>query len=136
MLIEASNVRQTPGDGARRRWFSDGQMDLIIWYGHASDIIGFQLCYESAHASKAITWQEGRGYLHCGIDDGEGRDGASKQTPILVSDGAVEKDAVLAAFKAASVGIESAVRAFVVDKLARFPSDGTGGPTSPIDGTS
>lgn len=129
MLIETSNVRQTPGDGTRRRWFSDGKMDLIVWYGGASEVTGFQFCYECAHESKAITWQEGRGYLHCGIDDGEGQAGVSKQTPILVSDGTFDKGVVLAAFRAASEGIEPALRSVVTDKLALCPSDGVAGPS-------
>jgi len=111
-------------------------MDLIVWYGGASEVTGFQLCYECAHESKAITWQEDRGYLHCGIDDGEGQAGVSKQTPILVSDDTFDKGVVLAAFRAASEGIEPALRSFVTDTLSRFPNGGAAGPSGTVHGPS
>jgi hypothetical protein len=46
MLTEVQNTRQIKNEG-RRRWFTDSDFDLIVWYeADSSSIAGFQLCYE------------------------------------------------------------------------------------------
>lgn len=57
-------------------------------------IIGFQLCYEANGKVKALTWQEHDGFLHSRIDDGEGRPGYYKATPILIPDGTFDKEKI------------------------------------------
>lgn len=61
MLGEIEGVRQVPDEGPRR-WFSDGDMDLIVWYGPGGEeISGFQLCYDKKSVQRCLTWQRGEG---------------------------------------------------------------------------
>jgi hypothetical protein len=52
MLAEIRDVRQIPGEGFRR-WFSDGDFDLIVWYA-GGEIAGFQLCYDKGRRERAL----------------------------------------------------------------------------------
>ncbi len=120
MLHEIINVRQISGDKSRRWWF-DEYFDLIVWYeddGHAS---GFQLCYDKKGYERALTWNEGKGYLHTGIDDGDSFGGGNKMSPILVADGLFGKEAVIARFKEASGGLEEGVFSLVMEKMGAYP---------------
>jgi len=83
MFSETPNVRQIKGE-PRRRWFSDEDLELIVWFGEDDRIVGFQLCYEIEKQPKALTWRESGGFLHSGIDDGENRGRHHKATPILI----------------------------------------------------
>ncbi len=120
MLREVQNVRQIGGDPSRR-WFSDPGMDLIVWM-EARDIVGFQLTYDKPHAEKAVTWRAGAPELsYTGVDDGEGRMGKYKSTPILVADGILEDTWHLCGqfLRRCSAGsdVPIAVREFVSRKL-------------------
>lgn len=62
MLREISNVKQIPGQGARR-WFNDEHMDLFVWYDAGGRILGFQLCFDKdTRAERALTFTEDEGY--------------------------------------------------------------------------
>lgn len=120
MLREIPNARQVPGE-AHRRWFSGSEFDLLVWSGQ-DRITGFQLCYGKPRAQHALTWHEGKGFLHTAVDDGETRSGKHKGAPLLVLDGAFDANAVLTRFLAHSSAIDPAIAGFVADKLREAPS--------------
>jgi hypothetical protein len=118
MLEESEYVRQVKGE-PRRRWFSDDYFDLIVWVDDSNVMLGFQLCYDKAGDPRVLNWHE-QGYSHLGIDDGEGRIGKPKSTPILVSGGAFNKAEINDAFKKACDKIDSQVSAFVLEKIKNY----------------
>ncbi|MFW5812247.1 MAG: hypothetical protein ACOCWS_04610, partial [Alkalispirochaetaceae bacterium] len=65
MLSEIKPVRQVPGEGFRR-WFTDEEMDLIVWYDgeDQEQIEGFQLCYDKEVLERALTWRPEAGFTH------------------------------------------------------------------------
>jgi hypothetical protein len=119
MLAEIKNARQIPGE-APRRWFTDGDFDLIVWLGRDGQVSGFQLCYDKQTQERALTWKRGRGFLHERIDDGESP-GRVKMSPILVPDGEFRKETVLERFRRESGQIDPALRRLVLDTLSRYP---------------
>ena len=120
MLTETHRVKQF-GDEQTRRWFSDKNCDLIVWYKPDKNILGFQLCYKSGTHEKALTWLKDKGYSHDRIDDGEGKILTYKMTPILVPDGTFEKEQILAIFKKESGEIDPELKNLVYQKISEYP---------------
>ena len=118
MLREMPNTRQIQGE-PRRIWFNDNSMDLVVWY-EDDVIIGFQLCYDKQGVEKALTWKKKTGYMHDQVDDGEGRPGKYKSTPILVMDGVFQANIVSDSFKEQSAEIDSEIVKFVTTKLNEY----------------
>jgi hypothetical protein len=114
MLKEFRSVRQEPG--LLRRWFTDEQMDLIVWYDEDGQLIGFQLCYDKLRDEHAFTWRPDVGAAHNRIDSGEVVPFVNR-TPILVADGEFPAAQVAADFAARSQGIDDDIRQLVLDKL-------------------
>ena len=120
MLREWSGVRQVPGEGVRR-WFTDEDMDLIVWYRQDGSVRGFQLCYGKRCTEHALTWTDDGSVSHAKVDDGEtGRAGGPKQTPVLVQDGTIDAGRLIPEFLARAETIDAAVRDLIVDKLRRL----------------
>jgi len=117
VLNEIKNVRQIPGEGYRR-WFTDSEMDLIIWYDN-DEITGFQLCYEKGQQEKALTWYKDAGYTHDTVDDGD-RPYQGKMTPILVPDGFFDATRVSEQFRERAEKIDKELADLVVEKLVRY----------------
>lgn len=116
MLTEFKNVAQKPEDDGRRRWFSDNQLELIVWYCPENMLTGFQFCYDIGAGEHAVTWKNN--YLHHNkIDDGD-IGGAPNMSPILVPDGIMPKDQILKIFKENCLEIEYEIAQFVIDKLS------------------
>ena len=118
MLEESEYVRQVKGE-PKRRWFSDDYFDLIVWVDESNIILGFQLCYDKAGDSRVLNWHE-QGYSHMGIDDGEGRVGKPKATPILVSWAAFNKVEMIETFKKACAKIDTQVSTFILEKIKKY----------------
>lgn len=121
MLREWRDVRQIEGEGFRR-WFSDQDLDLIVWFDGPSQrsIVGFQLCYDKRRRERALTWKRDQGFSHNRIDDGEIPLG-TKRTPILVADGTFARDKVKRLFADSAVQIEKRIVDFVGETLDTFP---------------
>lgn len=119
MLKENPNVRQIEGDPPRR-WFSDDFFDLIVWFAPDGAVCGFQLCYDREYKPRALTWMKEGGYRHDGIDDGESDLGGHKSTPVLVQDGAFDKQDIGARFEAESAGLPKEVRDKVLEKIREY----------------
>ena len=122
MFSEVPKVRQIEGE-PKRRWFVDDDLELIAWFGGSGGIIGFQLCYKSDDEHKAITWHEGEGYCHSGIDDGEGRPGRHKASPILVCDGVFDKENIGKRFARSAGSIPPGIAAFISRKIAEYSTE-------------
>ena len=120
MLTEIKNVRQSANE-PHRRWFSDEQFDLIVWIEDDRSVHGFQLCYKKADVENALTWMKGQGFFHNRIDDGESLPNHHKMTPILVADGAFDRDGVLARFAESSSHIDPELAALVMARLTDYP---------------
>lgn len=120
MLREIENTRQVSGE-PRRRWFADDIFDLIVWYSPSGEKSGFQLCYRDAFEERALTWMKDKGFSHNKIDDGEGISVRYKMTPILVPDGAFDRDHILELFEAAGQEIDVDVTGYVQEKIIQYP---------------
>ncbi len=119
MLYEILNVRQIEGEPFRR-WFMDEYFDLIVWLDDRNEISGFQLCYDRLKNQHALTWQRESGYQHSRVDDGEGRPGKYKATPILISDGFFPKDEIARRFCQVSRNLEKKVADLVYEKIVQY----------------
>ncbi len=115
MLKELSS---TYPDKETRRWFSDDYIDLVIWT-EASDVKGFQLCYDKRGTERAVTWFRNTGFSHERIDNGE-LDPEKNCSPILVPDGRCQVQTLIGDFKSRSEGLDPAIRSLVLDKLTEY----------------
>ena len=120
MLIEASEVRQIPGE-PRRRWFSDEYFDLIVWFAPEGSILGFQLCYDRDEQPRALTWLKGKGYKHDGIDEGDSPlHDSHKSAPVLVQDGVFDCSGIRSRFVQASLNLPLLIRMEVLKRIDEF----------------
>ena len=112
VLREIRSIRQIEGE-PHRRWFADPKMDLTIWIKD-EEILGFQLTYDKPQAEKAVTWNAGTMQLrHTGVDNGEGRAGKFKGTPVLVADGNLNAWNVCGKFLRRSASLHTDLRYLV-----------------------
>lgn len=114
-LREITHLRGDASPG--RRWFASHDLDLIVWTQPDGRISGFQLCYDKLGEEKALTWREGRGYLHNRVDSGEDSDGGHKGTPVLEGAIPVDAEALLERFRVAAPPLPMTVRSFVEARL-------------------
>lgn len=119
MLREWKGVRQRPEEGFRR-WFTDEEMDLIVWYENSGSVRGFQLCYGKQTDQHAVTWMSNGTYNHAKVDDGESRPIGSKSTPILVQDGFVDATRLAKSFAGRATEIEGPIRDLVINKIRSY----------------
>lgn len=123
MLVEIRDVRQVPGEG-RRRWFTDRDFDLIVWYADEA-VNGFQLCYDKQNTERALTWYRPARFVHTRVDTGEAPFGP-KKSPVLVQDGVFDRDAVAHRFRRASRGMDPEIAGLVSRMLAEYASEPAG----------
>ena len=116
MLREIKDTRQIQGE-TPRRWFTDKAMDLIVWFDDNDAITGFQLCYDKPFAEHALTWRQDAGFLHNRVDDGEGKPGSHKGTPILVPDGQFNLAEIREKFSRAAQLLDGGIVEFILHKL-------------------
>jgi hypothetical protein len=116
MLQELRNVRQVPGDHFRR-WFSDENLEIVVWYDEAGAIFGFQICYDPREQPRALTWTQKRGFSHAEIDAGEDKP-TSNRTPLLNPSHDYDAAKLSEAFLATAGGLPQRERIFIEGKLA------------------
>ena len=51
---------------AKRRWFHHDYFDLFVSQAKSGALYGFELCYGSDGADRALVWDRERGYFHDG----------------------------------------------------------------------
>lgn len=118
MLTESRYIKQHKNE-SYRRWFSDEYFDLIVWYDKKGNIDSFQLCYDKFKNERVFSWGKKGGFVHEKIDDGE-IPGELKKTPILLPDGAFEKERIAERFKRSSRDIDHNVAQFVYEKIMNY----------------
>jgi len=120
MIREILHIRQIEGE-PKRRWFMDDFFELLIWSGDDRDIVAFELYYNRFLGQHALSWRKGSGYTHYEVDDGEGRPGKMKASPILLPDGKFDHERIAERFKQESAVIEAYVSRFVYEKILQCP---------------
>ncbi|MCB1836251.1 MAG: hypothetical protein KDH99_01410 [Alcanivoracaceae bacterium] len=119
MLKEVHNPRQISGE-PRRRWFSSGEMDLVVWVSEANEPLGFQLCYDKHLHEKAITLRPGSAQAqHMAVDNGEVSAMRHKASPILVPDGDIDPVTIVHAFRDEAGLLPSDIVDYVASALTR-----------------
>lgn len=120
MLHELKNARQIPGEGFRR-WFTDADMDLVVWYRDDSlvEILGFQLSYDKATIQHALTWTVRGGFQLNQVDDGEAVF-ANKMSPVLMPAADFDGARLSVLFSRAAEQLEFGIASLVRDRLAEF----------------
>ena len=121
VLREIHQVRQVDGE-SRRRWFSSVDMDLTVWLDAGGVIEGFELCYDKGKAERALRWKRDSGFLHERVDDGEGRPGRFKGTPILLPDGVFNAKKISRRFLENSPDIDRSLADFIYRKILEYPA--------------
>ena len=116
MLREALTER-----APNRRWFSDDDFDLIVWFDDATTIVAIQLCYDKSRTERAVTWSLQRGHEHFRVDAGEDSP-LRNETPLFVADSPFRKDRIVEMFVRAGEALDPAIRSFVVARLLEFPT--------------
>lgn len=117
MLKEVHNPRQISGEPCRR-WFSSGEMDLVVWMSEANEPLGFQLCYDKHRHEKAITLRPGSEHMqYMAVDSGESAAMRHKASPILVPDGALNAEAVARMFEKQAEHLPGDISRFVLTAL-------------------
>jgi hypothetical protein len=117
MLSEFNDVSQHAGE-PRRRYFLSEYFDLYVWEDKDRRFVGFQLCYDKNNKERALSYIDGI-FSHRGIDTGEASASVNR-TPILVADGAFNKEENLERFIDESKSIDQRVAAYVIDMLKKF----------------
>ena len=119
MLEEFKKVSQQTETPGYRRWFSDDEMELIVWYSPGGAVRGFQLCYDRGGRERAFTWHVEAGMVHTAVDEGDDSP-LRNDSPILVPDGVPRTERALAQFKERASGLEPELVALVTGKLEEF----------------
>src|SRR5438874_1466643 len=121
MLEEFKNVSQQRNVPGFRRWFSDDELDLIVWYSAPEEISGFQLCYDINGNERAFTWRKDGRLMHTAVDSGE-ESPLHNRSPILVADGNPPLEWLLAEFQRRSEKVEDNIVTLVSTTIASFAS--------------
>jgi hypothetical protein len=116
VLAEFETVAAERGAEGKRRWFSDEEMDLIVWYGDDGAISGFELCYDKSKAERAVSWKRGGKPHSFVVDDGEATP-LKNRTPILEAGGKVP-ETLSRDFEARAAKLEPEIAALVRAALA------------------
>jgi hypothetical protein len=119
MLREITHIRQIKGE-QKRRWFSDDFFDLVVWVNERDDISGFQLSYDRSQNQRALTWHTESGFTHDRIDDGEGKPGKMKATPILIPDSHFNYIEIGRRFKKHGSHMDERISTFVYEKIMQY----------------
>ncbi len=124
MLREIPHVKQVPGE-ARRRWFMDDELDLVVWFDAQDQVLGFQLTYDKPAQPHALTWHKNNGFRHDSVDDGENRPGRYKGSPILLENGPFHGHTIAERFWLAAAQLEPSLAETVYSTLQNFDEDET-----------
>jgi hypothetical protein len=125
MLKEIPHVVQHEED-RRRRVFRSVDVDLTLWVAPDGSYTSFELSYRHGPRERSLRWKNGKGYSHYRVDDGEGRMGRHKGTPLMVPDGVFQRWTVARKFQLEAGDIDPDVADFVISKVIAFGSEGRG----------
>ena len=112
MLKEIRRTSRKPGE-SRKRWFSDANMDLFVWFDDNDAIAAYHLTYDKNRAEKAVTWSAAHGFAHLGVDEGA-RPGKYPASPLLVPDGEFEPANLVDLLRRDAGELEPAIADFII----------------------
>jgi len=111
-IKEANRKRREP----KRRWYTDLNMDLFVWFNENDELVSYQLTYDKPHAEKALIWSEEKGFSHLGVDDGT-RPGKHPGSPLLVADGVINASKIVSLLKKNSGELDHWIKKFIVSGI-------------------
>ena len=120
MLKELKSTRQIPGESFRR-WYTDSENDLIVWIAQFR-VVGFQLLVPGGGGRIVITWHEEKPLSVAGLDDGEGRPGRPKMSPVLIQHAGIDPEEVRRKFRMISDELPAGLVKLVELKLSELES--------------
>jgi len=120
MLKEDKGISQNE-EGVRRRWFTDDNMDLIVWYKPTNHIFGFQVCYDRQTNEHALTWKETDGFHHNLVDSGE-EGPEENRSPVLAPDGLCPFSRLAAYLRQNQGDLEKPLFNFILEKVREAAS--------------
>ena len=109
------------GHWPKRRWFGTPGVDLIVWLDDFNRPFGFQWCYRRDGQEFALQWENGRGFSHFEVDDGEEAPLVRKRTPMLTNAASFDPGPVRQSFKELGDGLPEVIRNLVDDALESYP---------------
>jgi len=124
MLEAVRNVPQEEGDSGSRSWFADDELELILWYSAAGEVVGFQLCYDLHRRERAFTWKKESGLTHSRIDSGE-ECPLHNRSPILISEPRAPLRQVTAEFTSRSSKLDPSIVELVATTISTFETSGS-----------
>ena len=119
MLQEISNIQQK-NQGKFRRWFTDSNMDLFVWFSHQVPV-GFQLSYNKQTDEKSICWDTETRFQHYMVDTGETEPMNYKESPMLLFDDDLDIFTVAPEFLRRSEKIETSLADFIYARILEYP---------------
>lgn len=96
-------------------------MDLTVWLDKQDAVAGFELCYDKGRNERSLRWKREEDFVHERVDDGEGRPGRYKATPVLVPDGQFDAKKISRQFEENSRDIDRFIASFVLQVLRGHP---------------
>jgi len=115
MLREIKETGQKRGE-PKKRWFSNSNMDLFVWFNDDDEIVSYQLTYNKPNDEKALTWSEEHGFSHLGVDDGA-RPGKYPASPLLVADGVLKPSKIISMLKENSGELAPSIEKFIISGI-------------------
>lgn len=119
-MLKEYSCRQVAGDYPRR-FMSDDDFDLYVWFRPDGEFYGFQLCYEKTGRERALTWLSDRGFSHSAVDSGDVVP-TQNCAPVLVTDGYMPTETVRKKFLRHSHELDTRIRELVISKLDEYGS--------------
>ena len=122
MIREIKNVKQKV-HGQFRRWFTDEDMDLFVWFKNHVPV-SFQLSYNKQGQEKAICWNTEDGFQIYTVDNGESNPLEYKMTPLYQPDIDFRSHEVARSFLLKSEYLEPSLADFIYARLLECPQHG------------
>lgn len=119
MLQEINNIQQDTQDKFRR-WFTDNNMDLFVWFSQNAPVC-FQLSYNKQSDEKSICWDAETRFQHYVIDTGETEPMNYKETPMCLFDDEFDLYSVAPEFLRRSEHIEPSLADFIYARIMEYP---------------
>jgi hypothetical protein len=115
MLREIKETGQKRGE-PKKRWFSNSNMDLFVWFNDDDEIVSYHLTYNKPNDEKALIWSEEHGFSHLGVDDGA-RPGKHPASPLLVENGVFKPSKIISMLKENSGELEPSIENFIASGI-------------------
>src|ERR1700722_6060274 len=114
-MLKEYSCRQVPGDYPRR-FMSDDDFDLYVWFRQDGEFYGFQLCYDKTGREPSFTWLSDRGFSHFAVDTGDSYS-TNGCAPVLVAEGCMPVQTVRRKFLRQSRELNEKIRKLIISKL-------------------